>query len=359
MKVLVRADAGDVIGSGHVRRSLTLANALRGVGAKITFVCRAHPGHLADLIRTEGHDCRLLPVVDASGAGYAAWLGASLAQDADDTAAIAREHGHVDLLLVDHYAIGSAWQRTVRPAVRWIMAIDDLANRSHDADVVMDQNFGRTAAMYAPLVPAACRVLVGPRYALLRPEFAAARPAALERRKKFTGVRRVLVSLGGMDPQNLTERVVRLLAAARGDRTLAVTAVIGDGRQAEAIRRAAAGMDIKIIISASNMAELMRDADVAIGGMGGTAWERCALGLPTLALVLADNQRPAAARMQAAGLVIDALTPDELDEAALRRLLDLDQPTYVVMSAAVAAQCDGEGAARVAAAVQAMVREAA
>lgn len=359
MKVLVRADAGDVIGSGHVRRSLTLANALRGVGAMITFVCRAHPGHLADVIRAEGYDCRLLPVADQSGAGYGAWLGASPEQDAADAVAITHALGAIDLLLTDHYAIGRDWQRMVRPAVRWIMAIDDLANRSHDADVVLDQNFGRTAAMYAPLVSAACRVLVGPRYALLRPEFAAARPAALARRKNFNGVRRVLVSLGGMDPQNLTERVVRLLAAARGGQPVTVTAVIGDGRQAEAIRRGAAGMDIKIVIGASNMAELMRDADVAIGGMGGTAWERCAMGLPTLALVLADNQRPAADRMRAAGLVVDALTPDEIDEAALRRLLDLDQPTYVAMSAAVAGQCDGEGAARVAAVVQAMARETA
>ncbi len=359
MKVLVRADAGDVIGSGHVRRSLTLADALRAGGAKITFICRAHPGHLADLIRAEGYECRLLPVVDVSGAGYVAWLGASLEQDAADTAAIARELGHVDLLLTDHYAIGSTWQRTVRPAVRWIMAIDDLANRSHDADVVLDQNFGRTAAMYAPLVPAACRVLAGPRYALLRSEFAAARPAALAHRATFAGVRRVLVSLGGMDPQNLTEQVVRLLAAARGSQPVTVTAVIGDGRQAEAIRRAAADMDIKIVIGASNMAELMSEADVAVGGMGGTAWERCALGLPTLALVLADNQRPAAERMQVAGLVVDALTTDELDEDALRRLLKLDQPTYAAMSTAVAAQCDGAGAARVVEAVQAMVREAA
>ncbi len=359
MKVLVRADAGALIGSGHVRRSLTLADALRAGGAKITFVCRAHPGHLADLIRAEGYECRLLPVVDASGAGYVAWLGARLEQDAADAAAIARELGHVDLLLTDHYAIGNDWQRTVRPAVSWIMAIDDLANRSHDADVVLDQNFGRTAAMYAPLVPAACRVLAGPRYALLRSEFAAARPAALARRKNFTGVRRVLVSLGGMDPQNLTERVVRLLAAARGGQPVIVTTVIGDGRQVEALRRAAAGMDIEVLVGASNMAELMRDADVAIGGMGGTAWERCALGLPTLALIVADNQRPAAVRMQTAGLLVDALMPDELDEDALCRLLTLDLQTYAALSAAVAAQCDGEGAARVVDVVQAMVREAA
>ena len=359
MKVLVRADAGDAIGSGHVRRSLTLAEALRAGGAEITFLCRAHPGHLAALIRAEGYECRLLPAQHVSAEGYAAWLGASLEQDAADAAAIARDLSSVDLLIVDHYALGRSWQRKLRPHVGRIMVIDDLTGQAHDADLLLDQNFGCTAAMYASLTPAGCRVLAGPSYALLRPEFAAARPAALIRRKNFTGVRRVLVSLGGMDPLNMTERVVRLLSAARGGQSVTVTAVIGDGRQAEALRRAAAGMDIKIVIGASNMAELMRDADVAIGGMGGTAWERCALGLPTLALVLADNQRPAAARMQAAGLVVDALTPDELDEDALRRLLDLDPRTYAAISAAIAALCDGEGVARVVEAVQAMVREAA
>jgi len=162
-----------------------------------------------------------------------------------------------------------------------------------------------------------------------------------------------------MDPQNLTARAVGLLAAARGDQPVTVTAVIGDGRQAEAVRHAGAGMDIKIVIGASHMAELMRDADVAIGGLGGTAWERFALGLPTLALIVADNQRPAAERMQAAGLLIDAVAPADLSEDAMRRAIDLDPLSYARMSAAIAAQCDGEGAARVVVAVQAMVREAA
>lgn len=359
MKVLVRADAGDVIGSGHIRRCLTLANALQAAGAEITFVCRDHPGHLADLIAAQGHHCCLLPATDASGAGYAAWLGASLEQDAADCAAIARELGTVDLLLVDHYALDRHWQRLMRPQVGRIMAIDDLTGQSHDADLLLDQNFGCMTAMYASLVPATCRVLAGPRYALLRPEFAAARPAALARRKEFTEVHRVLVSLGGMDPQNLTARAVGLLAAARGDQPVTVTAVIGDGRQAAAVRHAGSGMDIKIVIGASHMAELMRDADVAIGGMGGTAWERCALGLPTLALIVADNQRPAAVRMQTAGLLIDAVAPDDLGEDAMRRAIDLDPLSYARMSAAIAAQCDGEGATRVVVAVQDMVREAA
>lgn len=356
MKILVRTDASHVIGTGHVRRCLTLLDAL---AAKATFICRDHPGHLAAEIVARGHEVRLRPLLPTSPEGYAPWLGAPTHTDAADAAAIAAAMGGVDILITDHYAIGWDWQRALRPYAKVILAVDDLADRAMEADVLLDQNFGRTPADYAARVPAACKILTGPSYALLRPEFAARRGQAQARRTLFSGVKRLLVSLGGADPHGHTAKVLRLVADVTGGAPLGVTAITGDEAVAKSLRQASLGLPATILARADNMADLMTAADVAIGGVGGSAWERACLGLPTLALILADNQRPAAAQLKAAGLVTDAVSLQDLTTNHIQRLLGLNVADYAALATANRAVCDGEGAVRVAAAVTQALREAA
>jgi UDP-2,4-diacetamido-2,4,6-trideoxy-beta-L-altropyranose hydrolase len=293
-----------------------------------------------------------LPVVAAPSEGYGPWLGASIDADAGQAAAIAATLGGVDVLITDHYAIDRNWQQQLRPHARVILAIDDLSDRPLDADVLLDQNFGRTVADYAGHVPPGCKVLAGPQYALLRPEFAARRSEALARRSLFSGVKRLLVSLGGADPHGYTAQVLRLVADVAGGSPLAVTAITGDAVAAARLRRTALGFPATILTHADDMAALMTAADVAIGAVGGSAWERACLGLPTLALILADNQRPAAERLKAAGLITDAVPPQQLTANHIHRLLALDATDYAALATANRAVCDGEGAARVAAVVR-------
>lgn len=275
MKVVIRADASPAIGSGHVMRCLCLADVLRTRGASVRFVSRALPEQLAQMLIAHGHQMISLPN-DAA---------VDEALDAEQTLAAC---GPCDWFVVDHYALGAAWETALRGAAR-LFAIDDLA-RPHRCDLLLDQNFHpEPDRRYASHVPDDCTLLLGPRYALLRPEFAQARQRVEPRDGE---VRRLLVFVGGMDTDNVTEMVLQAIALVdRAD--LAVDVVIGALHPArERVQaRCAALPDARCHIQTCDMATLLADADLAIGAGGSATWERCALGVPTLGLCLADNQR--------------------------------------------------------------------
>ncbi len=348
LRVAMRADAGPALGSGHVMRCLTLAAALRQRGAQVHFVCRASLGNLASRITADGHGLSL--------------LGDALTpeQDAQQTRAALAEAWHgagCELLLVDHYGLGAAWEQALRPACRHLAAIDDLADRAHDVDLLLDQNLGRTVSDYAALLPAPAVRLIGPRFALLRPEFAAARAASLARRAS-TGWHHLLVSLGGADPQQGTLRCLQALAGCPLPPSALVTVVLG----ALALTRPATQALLpdlpfatRLLVDVADMASLLAKADIAIGAAGGSAWERCCLGLPSLLLVLADNQRPGTQALAAAGAALPLGEVTGLAERLPAALQQLAQPGRLpAMSAAAAAITDGQGAARVADALLAL-----
>ena len=360
MEFLIRADASVYIGSGHVMRCITLAHALQRRGHRSTFVMRAHDGHLADFVRAQGFDCVLLPhhpdaAQEAAGEprlAHSAWLGCTQAQDVADCLPHIRALSP-DWIICDHYALSDIWQRAVRAVCGSnIMVLDDLHDRTHDADVLLDQNYGHTAADYAGCLPSDCHVLAGTQYALLREEFARWRAAALNKPQKSAGcLQNVLVNLGGVDKDNHTLALLQRLAES-SLHPWSVTVVMGNtAPHTDSIRAFAqhAPFDCRVLVGASNMAELMAQADWAVGAAGGTSWERCALGLPTLLLVIADNQRSIAEQLQAAGaarfLPIERLHGDEW-----RQALDwFGQPAHrAQMAEKAAALCDGLGAARVA-----------
>ncbi|RPH61961.1 MAG: UDP-2,4-diacetamido-2,4,6-trideoxy-beta-L-altropyranose hydrolase, partial [Burkholderiales bacterium] len=297
MRVAFRTDASDRIGTGHLMRCLTLADALRAAGARTRFVCRPLPQGLGELVASRGHELVVLPAgTTVAGHGgrlppgeaapaHAAWLDATQGDDAEATLAVLAGGGDRDWLVVDHYALDARWESRLRARANRILAIDDLADRRHDCDALLDQNFyADMHGRYRGLVPDGCAMLLGPRYALLRPEFAAAR-AVLGIRGE--AVRRVLVFFGGVDARNLTGAALDALDAIGTD--LEVDVVIGATHpQHDAIvARCAARARTTCHVQASNMAELIAAADIGVGAAGVATWERCALGLPALAVAVA------------------------------------------------------------------------
>lgn len=358
LHVVFRVDASRFIGSGHVMRCLTLASALRMKGADCTFICRPHNGHLIEEIENCGFPVRRLVSVaevdqrtskGRSLSDHSVWLGSSWETDAMHTID-AMKGETVEWLVVDHYSLDRRWEQRLRERCRRIMAIDDLADRAHDCDLLLDQNLGRDFHDYDELVPEHCTRLIGPRYALLRPEFAALRDASLQRRRQ-PRLRRLLITMGGVDQANATGAVLSALAQSSLPSDCFITVVMGaQSPWVEEVRRVAGALPWKteVLVNVANMAELMAGADLAIGAAGSTAWERCCLGLPSVVVVLAENQRSIAEALRAACaavVVTDQPYGPRVSEA-LAQLLH-DPRRFAAMSRTAADLVDGGGAARV------------
>lgn len=353
-RIAFRADASVEIGTGHVMRCLTLADALAREGAECHFLCRPQPGDLNGLIRARGHSLHELappqPGWRASGGpAHAGWLGRDWQGDAAEVASLLAGL-RPDWLVVDHYALDAAWEGAIRPAVGRLMVIDDLADRPHACDLLLDQNLGRRAEDYAALVPAGTLVLTGPRHALLRPEFAARRAESLARRRQ-PRLGRLLVTMGGIDRDNVTERVLDALDACPLPADLEITVVMGPQapwRKPVEARAARMRYATDMRVGVDDMARLMTDSDLAIGAAGSTSWERCALGLPSILLVLAENQRGIAESLhrQGASIAVSSAAA-AADFLASHLRAETLIPCLHRLSVGAAAITDGEGAARV------------
>ncbi|MCK4633117.1 MAG: UDP-2,4-diacetamido-2,4,6-trideoxy-beta-L-altropyranose hydrolase, partial [candidate division Zixibacteria bacterium] len=212
MRVVIRCDASIEIGTGHVMRCLTLAEQLRADGASVAFVSREFDGHLCEIIGNKQFMCFRLPkpgqqFSDQFADEYARWLAVPWREDAEQTAASLRsETGETGWLVVDHYGLGKDWEEFLRPQVGAIMVIDDLANRPHDCDMLLDQNLHpKSETRYNGLVAGTCELLLGPNYAMLRPQFAQVREKML---KRDGSIQRILIFMGGADPFNHTSKAV-------------------------------------------------------------------------------------------------------------------------------------------------------
>ncbi len=296
MRVIFRTDASSKIGTGHVIRCLTLADALRLQSAECKFVCRAHQGHLIDYIKSRGYEVLALnkPKADEqcdSDLAHAQWLGVNWETDADQTInTIADERA--DWFIVDHYALDYRWEFALRAYCQHIMVIDDLADRNHDCELLLDQNYGSSIQRYHDLVPAHCKQLHGPSFALLRPLYS-------ERRAQMPArdgqIQRVLIYFGG--GANAVDMTCLVLEAFQHSELLNIKLDIVIGAaysQQKTLKESVAFRgNASINSQLPDLAYLMAIADLAIGAGGATTWERCCLGLPTIVVSIAENQRPA------------------------------------------------------------------
>jgi UDP-2,4-diacetamido-2,4,6-trideoxy-beta-L-altropyranose hydrolase len=357
--IAFRVDASLQIGTGHVMRCLTLADALRERGAMCTFVCRPHNGHLLALIAQRGHQCVALPELQegslpiSNGTVHGHWLGTDWETDAQETQqllSILTGADPLDWLVIDHYALDARWEEALRPQAKRIMVIDDLADRPHACDLLLDQNLGRKGEDYGGLLKGKPTTLVGPQYALLRPEFADLRAESLARRQHNQQLRRLLISMGGVDKGNATGQVLAALQSCTLPVDLQVTVVLGPYApwlvqvQAQSTQMPS---PTEVLVGVDNMAQLMADSDLAVGATGGTAWERCSLGLPSLVLVLAKNHLPGAVALQKAGAAVTTQTQQQIASFLKKfQAVDSSKELLANLSKAAAAVTDGKGCQR-------------
>ena len=312
MEVLFRTDSSIQIGSGHVMRCLTLAEGLKKKGASCKFICRDHEGNLISLIEEKGFKAIILktPKIknikfspkNNSSLCYSEWLGVPWEIDAKQTNDLIIGL-NIDWLIVDHYALDSRWENAVTGNIDKVMIIDDLADRNHNCDLLLDQNLGKNQSDYYSLTPADCNILVGPKFALLRPEFSDMRPYSLDRRRE-PRLKNILISMGGIDKDNITSKVLDSLESCNLPIDCEINVLLGSNSPwIKELKRKASAMswETNLKLNISNIAEEMSDSDIAIGAAGSTSWERCCLGLPSLVLVIADNQLNIAKALSAQG----------------------------------------------------------
>lgn len=333
--------AAPAIGSGHMMRCLTLADALSRRGWRVGFAADAESRRTA-------------PAIEAAGVTV---------READTVADLARAWPDgADLTVIDRYDRDARFERALRPWAGLVLAIDDLADRPHDADILLDS--AAEPGSYDGLTGPDCVRLLGPDYALLRPEFrrlreaCAGRPAAIPQnsRARDQGPGKcphLVISVGGTDPDNATGAILDWIEGCRTP--LRVTVVLGaNAPHADAVARRAQRSAHAVLVKrqVADMAGLLAEADLAIGAGGNTAWERCCLGAPTLIVVIADNQRRIAERLIESGAAL-ALIPEtgaapSLPASVLEDLFEGERARLDAMSAAAAALCDGNGAERTA-----------
>ncbi|MEP9357616.1 UDP-2,4-diacetamido-2,4,6-trideoxy-beta-L-altropyranose hydrolase [Sphingomonas sp. KR3-1] len=352
IQVAFRVDASARMGGGHVMRCLTLAARLLAAGWGVTFIAAAITEPLRALLGDAG--VRLIEIEpvrgssrDASDWDRANWPEPMQLEDAARTAACLSGL-RCDWLVLDHYGLDRCWEAALRSHAGRIAVIDDLANRPHDCELLLDQTYGREDADYRPLVGPDTELLIGARYALLRPEFARARPEALARHLQAGRVDRVLISLGMTDVGALTEVVAR---AALAVTEAQIDIVLGSAAPTlpALLAFAAESPRVTLHVDTDRVCALMVEADLAIGAAGTTSWERCCLGLPALTFAIAGNQRTIASKLAAAG-AIDLIRDTDFAgiEAAISRLAG-DSGYRAELARASAAICDGTGASAVAA----------
>lgn len=366
MRVLFRADASAHMGAGHVMRCLALAEALRTQGAEVHFLCRPQAGDMIGFLEGSGWPVHALSVsADAAAAStgpgsikafeagepsHSARLGAAWIEDADAVLAFAeakiRQGEPPDWIVVDHYALDARWEERIRTRIPGVFAVDDLADRPHACDALLDAaEDERDGQRYASLIPGKCARLFGPRHALLRPEFPALRRTV---RPRTGAIRRILVSFGGSDPDDFTGIALEALADGAVPVDVAVGAAYARKGEAELLCASRSGWTFHC--QTGWMAGLMASADFYVGAGGNTAWERCCLGLPGLALCIARNQATLIGVLAGRG----AAHPLGGDAAvgairqAIRHFTGHPEET-ARMSARAFGLCDGLGAARAAA----------
>jgi len=339
-KAVFRVDAGRGIGSGHLMRCLALAGQWREGGGEACFVMRARAGDDHDTVSARGFSSRFLSPSSADGD----WTA-----DAVETAPLA---SGADWLVVDHYQLDARWEARARPSGCRLLAIDDLANRPHDCDLLLDQNYyADPGRRYAGLLPAQCRTLFGPAYTLMQPEFREWR-RTIDRSAR--PVRRMLVFFGSSDLAGDTLKAVEALRLLGAEAPPADVVVGAANPEAERIADHCTALRGAICHRQTReMARLMAEADFFFGSGGFVTFERCCLGLPGVLVAVAAGQSEPMEALAEAGLVELYRGPRTANAFAAAMLAGLgDISRLRAMSARAQSFYDGAGAERVAAILQ-------
>lgn len=348
--IIFRTDASVQIGNGHVMRCLTLAECLARAGCECIFVCAKMSGDLIDAIERRGFEVFSIRGLH-NGEGNAetelshgAWLPHSQEDDARRFLELTNRY-QPTWIVVDHYALAKTWEESVRQATKYILVIDDLADREHSCDLLLDQTYARQASDYRSLVPERCKMLVGASHSLLRPEFHSLRKSSLSRRVE-PAISEIFVTMGGVDKDNYTGRVLTALSGSTVGKNAFVTVVLGSNSpHIDQTFELLNSLPIsgRLLIDVENMAALMLESDLCIGAAGSTSWERCCLAVPTLQITIAPNQTVIAENLRAQG-AIKTIESETLEKDLILSLDALSTKDLIAMSQAARQVTDGTGA---------------
>ncbi|MBW1941344.1 MAG: UDP-2,4-diacetamido-2,4,6-trideoxy-beta-L-altropyranose hydrolase [Deltaproteobacteria bacterium] len=334
-RLIIRADASNAIGSGHVRRCLALVTAFAGAGWECALAIR--PGTRETVPDLGDSPCELFD------------LKCTPAEEAK--ALFERWPNGCDLLVVDHYERGKHFEASCRPWARNIMVMEDVPQRQHACDFLLDSSLEDAVSVYRKMVPDACKLFLGPDFALLHPQFIKHRRESIEKREKRHSVGKILISFGTVDGKNMCSKAIKSIK--EGGLNISVDVVIGSQspylEETKSIARTCP-FPVKFYVDEKNMARVMTSADLALGACGFTSWERCCLGLPTLAVITAENQTSLAEVLRRHH-AIDFLGWHEnvsLETIArsLKKILN-NHETRIKISRNASRLCDGRGPLRV------------
>jgi UDP-2,4-diacetamido-2,4,6-trideoxy-beta-L-altropyranose hydrolase len=355
---VIRADANANIGVGHAMRCLALAEWLADMDI-IPVLITKHKNELIEskLLALGGgilllDESLCIPDVKYK---HSSWLkgteedDAKVSVDAIDKLT-QHKYGHAPLfIMVDHYSLGAPWE-IILQKIAQILVVDDLSDRAHNCNWLIDQTYGKTVDDYCKLTPAKTKLLIGPEYGLLRKEFSAA-VKSLTRGYKNSDIK-VLISLGGVDKNNDTSKILTYLSQYKTFDELSITIVTGNANPN--LKKLAAFIlefsNVNLLVDVNNMAFLMNTHDLCIGAAGSTSWERCAMALPTLTVILADNQQTIADNMAAVNAIINLGLVEDLTENKLLSQFEQvckNKSLYRLLSRNSYDLCDGLGCSRI------------
>ena len=322
MNVVFRVDASNQIGSGHVIRCLNLARSFRDSGSIVNFITRSHAGNLDNLIKSRNFKVHSIPVIYKTEPrnlnGYEKWLGVSQSNDAKDT--IKKFYNiKPDLLVIDHYSLDIEWESILRPQVQSILVIDDLANRKHDCDWLLDQNFIANDKRYDSIVPSKTIKILGPKYAIVSEDFLSYR----KNTDQHQDIKRVFIFFGGADPFNLTMLALKSLQHHKLKELELVVVIGASNIHIDEVESFVAKLDKAILYNqVENIAELMAGSDLAIGAGGSSTWERFVIGLPCIVITFGQDQETTIKELHKDNLTtwigsVDQVNKDSLSKAII------------------------------------------
>jgi len=320
MHVVFRTDSSKRIGTGHVMRCRVLARVLKRRGAAVSFLCLKQKGDINHLLREEFDVQELDTVVDLDlperNQDPLTVDNSDLEiRDAMETKRLLGKFADSNELIIvlDHYGLGKIWEQEVRRGrleSAKLMVIEDLLDREHDADLLLDQNCidPEKEPTYSKRVPAGCQLMLGPRYSLLSREYQELR----ERSYTRSAVDSVLVFFGGSDSFGLTAATVSALTDDDlVDLHLDIVLGPNSGSDVEIRELAAKRGNVQVHKNLPSLASLMAKSDLSIGAGGSTTWERFCLGLPSVTTILAENQSHFSKQLAKRGLVY-LIKPEEI-----------------------------------------------
>ncbi len=344
MKAVIRADSTLNIGSGHIMRCLTLAEDLTINGFSVYFISKNLPGNMLSYVKEQGYQCfSILPIGSNDRECYDENF--DNIYDATESIEILKSID-ADLIIVDHYKIDATWHKMVKKYCKSIVVIDDLADRSYECDILIDQTFGRHKREYVKLVSDGTSLCLGSKYALVKSEYYGMRRMAKRKRNITNNISNVLIFLGGSDHSDLYLDVVNTLFSMDTSNILTINLVVG-AQDSNTLNKLSGIIDDRLIVhkNINYMSKLMYEADIFVGASGSTTWERCSLYLPSIVCIVADNQKLIASNLEEHGAVFVWKNMKELKKCFSR--IAQSPNLYKKMQIKSGEVCDAEGVYRV------------